>query len=881
MTFLITGSVWAADVSELGDTITVGGATVSKPSSAEQGTSKNIVAMGQEITYDVANTNNKNLVLLGKKIHAEGNRLVYIGTNISSDLNIDDIKQQIINYINNPSGTLLSNNANLVAIGAAINISGKNSVGIGVGVDVKADNSVAIGSGSEVATGEHNTVSFGRTYELNGVTKEITRTLTHVTAGTKTTDAVNYGQVKPLEEKTQNISATIDVTTFKGKINVTDSASVQKDLGVHGNAYLAGNVDISKDLNVSKNANIQNDLGVHGNAYVTGQLTAADGNFKVDKDSGSITTQGSATVQQDLGVHGNAYLAGNVDISKDLNVSKNANIQNDLGVHGNAYVTGQLTAADGNFKVDKDSGSITTQGSATVQQDLGVHGDAYIGSGNNGQTVIRDNTSGYSEIIVNQNAINQVLINENGIKVGKNSSVMDTNGVYAGGDTFDQAKAAISATGELKGASGKFQVTSDGNTTITGILDVTSTSGQFAVKDDYVATRVTRGTSNNATTAGSINTGSFIGERVKNSDGSEFTATGKNTDGIINVAYKDGIYTDVLQTSSGIKVITKSANDNTFGSQTDIGTKITGTDVSIEDPKNTSNRIYLSDVGQVKNVDAELKANSNYVDSPTVVGAINAETDIRRAQFAKLGNKIEKVGAGAAALAAMHPLDFDPDDKLQFSAGVGNYGGETATALGAFYRPTEKVMFNIAGTMGNDENMMNAGITFALDGRNNVSNSRVAMAREIQDLRAQVAQLTNNQAQMMALLNKVLDGQADELLANVMFPDVPKNHWTYEYLDSLQKRGIIKGYPGGSFGGDRSLTRYEYATILCRVLDQGISIDTRLLDEFEAELGRIRIDRIKGKDDSANKIERVRVNSSSDRDDYGSQIINTSAPTTN
>ncbi|MBQ7021482.1 MAG: YadA-like family protein, partial [Phascolarctobacterium sp.] len=544
------------------------------------------------------------------------------------------------------------------------------------------------------------------------------------------------------------------------------------------------------------------------------------------------------------------------------------------------YKDGNVSLNNGKFTLNSN-GDTYTAGSATVQKDLGVHGDAYIGSGNNGQTVIRDNTSGYSEIIVNQNAINQVLINENGIKVGKNSSVMDTNGVYAGGDTFDQAKAAISATGELKGASGKFQVTSDGNTTITGILDVTSTSGQFAVKDDYVATRVTRGTSNNATTASSINTGSFIGERVKNNDGSKFTATGKNTDGIINVAYKDGIYTDVLQTSSGIKVITKSANDNTFGSQTDIGTKITGTDVSIEDPKNTSNRIYLSDVGQVKNVNAELKANSNYVDSPTVVGAINAEADIRRAQFAKLGNKIEKVGAGAAALAAMHPLDFDPDDKLQFSAGVGNYGGETATALGAFYRPTEKVMFNIAGTMGNDENMMNAGITFALDGRNNVSNSRVAMAREIQDLRAQVAQLTNNQAQMMALLNKVLDGQADELLANVMFPDVPENHWAYEYLDSLQKRGIIKGYPDGSFSGDRSLTRYEYAAMLCRVLDQGISVDTRLLDEFEAELGRIRIDRIKGKDNSANKIERVRVNSSSDRDDYGSKIINTSAPAAN
>ena len=495
---------------------------------------------------------------------------------------------------------------------------------------------------------------------------------------------------------------------------------------------------------------------------------------------------------------------------------------------------------------------------------------------------------------ITRNAEDTITTIEENHKFYKDGNVSLNNSKFtlnSNGDTYTAGTATVQkdlrvhgdayVTGSLNVADNNFIVASDGNTTITGTLDVTSTSGQFAVKDNYVATRVTRGTSNNATTAGSINTGNFIGERVKNSDGSEFTATGKNTDGIINVAYKDGIYTDVLQTSSSIKVITKSANDNTFGSQTDIGTEITGTDVSIEDPKNTANRIHLSDVGQVENVDSELKANSNYIDSPTVVGAINAEANIRRAQFAKLGNKIEKVGAGAAALAAMHPLDFDPDDKLQFSAGVGNYGGETATALGAFYRPTEKVMFNIAGTMGNDENMMNAGITFALDGRNNVSNSRVAMAREIQDLRAQVAQLTNNQAQMMALLNKVLDGQADELLANVMFPDVPENHWAYEYLNSLQKRGIIKGYPDGSFGGDRSLTRYEYAAMLCRVLDQGISVDTRLLDEFEAELGRIRIDRIKGKDNSANKIERVRVNSSSDRDDYGSKIINTSAPAAN
>lgn len=239
----------------------------------------------------------------------------------------------------------------------------------------------------------------------------------------------------------------------------------------------------------------------------------------------------------------------------------------------------------------------------------------------------------------------------------------------------------------------------------------------------------------------------------------------------------------------------------------------------------------------------------------------------------KLGGRLDKVGAGAAALAALHPLDFDPDDKLQFSAGVGNYKGETAAALGAFYRPTEKVMFSVAGTMGNGENMVNAGVTFALDRKNNVSNSRVAMAHEIKDLREQVAALT-------ALVSQIA-GKGNPLLDTVMFPDVPENHWAYDYVENLQKRGIIEGYPDGNFGGDRSMTRYEYAAMLYRALEKGFPVDGRLLKEFEAELGRIRIDRIKGADDDANKVERVRVNDYEDRDDYGSklaQVVADAAP---
>ena len=238
----------------------------------------------------------------------------------------------------------------------------------------------------------------------------------------------------------------------------------------------------------------------------------------------------------------------------------------------------------------------------------------------------------------------------------------------------------------------------------------------------------------------------------------------------------------------------------------------------------------------------------------------------------RLGNRVDKVGAGAAALAALHPLDFDPDDKLSFSAGVGNYGSETATALGAFYRPSEKVMLSAAGTMGNGENMVNLGVTFALDKTNNVSNSRVAMAREIQDLKSHIVKQDAQIAELIALVGQLTGKSIGQSEDSIMFPDVPENHWAYDYIEGLQKRGIVEGYPDGNFGGDRSMTRYEYAAMLYRALEKGFPVDSRLLDEFDAELGRIRVDRIKGLDDDGNKIERVRVNQYEGRDDYGSKL---------
>ena len=232
-----------------------------------------------------------------------------------------------------------------------------------------------------------------------------------------------------------------------------------------------------------------------------------------------------------------------------------------------------------------------------------------------------------------------------------------------------------------------------------------------------------------------------------------------------------------------------------------------------------------------------------------------------------LGSRVDKVGAGAAALAALHPMDFDPDDKLTFAAGYGNYKGKNAAAVGAFYRPDEKVMFSIGGTFGNGENMVNAGISFSLDRTARVSNSRTAMAKEIVDLRANVANLTALVGQLTAGM-----GGTIEMDRMKLFPDVPENHWAYEYIGRLAAAGIIEGYPDGMFNGNRMMSRYEFAAMLYRALEKGVKLDHKLVREFEPEMGRIHVARISGADGDRGKIERVRVYGGDNRDHYGSKL---------
>ncbi len=226
----------------------------------------------------------------------------------------------------------------------------------------------------------------------------------------------------------------------------------------------------------------------------------------------------------------------------------------------------------------------------------------------------------------------------------------------------------------------------------------------------------------------------------------------------------------------------------------------------------------------------------------------------------ELDSRIDEVGAGAAALAALHPLDFDPDDKWDFAAGYGNYRGENAVAIGAFYRPNEDTMFSVGGTVGNGDNMVNAGVSFKLGQGNNVSTSRVAMAKEIKSMRDIVAKQDAQIQKLTAMVNALVGMEAIAPDTTTMFPDVPENHWAYEAVKTMAKTGLVKGYPDGEFKGDRNMTRYEFAQIVYNAIQAGIKVDERLVQEFRPELEYFRIDTISKDKDGNPVIQRVRAN---------------------
>ena len=241
---------------------------------------------------------------------------------------------------------------------------------------------------------------------------------------------------------------------------------------------------------------------------------------------------------------------------------------------------------------------------------------------------------------------------------------------------------------------------------------------------------------------------------------------------------------------------------------------------------------------------------------------INKNTnDIKniKGDLSKIDKRVDKSVAGAAALAALHPLDFDPDAKWDFAAGYGHYRSGDAAAIGAFYRPNEDVQLSVGSTVGSDETVFNAGLSVKVGAHSGVSRSRVAIGKEVLALKKTVAEQNAQIQKLTTLLNGVA-GTKMKADHTTLFPDIPTNHWAYEAVSDLSRRGLVEGYPDGTFGGDRMLTRYEFAQIVYRAIQDGVTVNDRLVTEFSPEMALFRVDTIAKNAKGEPTIERVRVN---------------------
>ena len=730
--------------------------------------------------------------------------------------------------------------------------------------------------------------------------------------------SVSHDGTKVQVELNKNIDVNyVQTNALNAKYNLSvgtanENGTVPFLVNSTGAFYAANNnFSVDKDGKVIATAGEIGNVVLKNGVY-TGNSALRDGELYVGDASGNysqITTTGAKLGQVTIDEKGNMAGVNSIQtnaLNAKYNLSVGTMAENGI-MPFLVNSTGAFYAANNNFSVDKDGKVIATAGEiGNVVLKNGVYtGNSAL---RDGELYVGDASGNYSQITTTGAKLGQVTIAADGkisgVAAGEVSSTstdaINGSQLYQTNENVAQNKADIAqnkadiaqnkadiaqnkadiaqnkadiAQNKADIAQNKADIAQNKADIAQNKADIAQNKADIAQNKADIATNkadIATNKANIAQNAADIknvealakkHTTVAAGDNITVSDvgpnaegGKEYKVALKN---IIDLGDKGSVTTgQTVMDKDGLKVgdkVSVSATAVTAGK-----TSISDEGVKVGD------KTYISADG--------LNANGQHI---TNVKAGEADTDAvnygqlkdTNNRINQLGNRVNKVGAGAAALAALHPMDFDPDDKLTFSAGYGNYGGENAAAIGAYYRPDEKVMFSVAGTVGNGENMVNAGVSFALDRTNHVSNSRTALAREVIDLRGQLAVM----GAKMAKMEKAF-GMLDETKTK-LFPDVPANHWAYEYIAKLAGNGYIEGYPDGNFGGDRLMTRYEFAAMLYRAIEKGAALEEKIIKEFEPELGRIRVDRISGEDGDRDKIERVRVNDTKgERDHYGNKL---------
>lgn len=676
------------------------------------------------------------------------------------------------------------------------------------------------------------------------------------------------------QEVTRKLNTTLSIKGGITEAEALKNAST-KNLGVRQNATKDGLEIVMTDTPDFTKVTVGGDKKITiGEQTVTGKKS--DGNPSDKSQTGNyITGLDNKAWDKDNIVENRAATEGQLrDIAGSITNQANGGgfaltsdekgddkiVKQDLGkaiqIKGDTtYKADGTVEKAGNIKTSIDNGAIKVELNKDV--DLGTDGSLKAG-----QTMVDQNGVDTNKVTIKDSTIS---ISKDGINAG---SKQITN-VQSGGDVGTNA----ANIDDVKRIAGNMKTEITNNVT-----DVTNKVKKMGdeltqVQQDVKADRTYQG--DDAATKKNVNV--KFGKFLSLTGGAKVAdLTEEGNIGVVQKEIPDPENPDQTMTGLSVRLAkhlnlektTYTTNEN----GKDYTSEIDGKGLTIQ--TSDANRTITVQDGnvnmggnQIHNV-APGKAPTDAV-NVSQLAATNQNISTLGGEVNKLGTRVNRVGANAAALAALHPLDFDPDDKWDFAAGYGNYKNANAAAIGAYYRPNEDTMFSVGGSFGGGENMVNAGISVKLGQGNHVSTSRVAMAKEIKDLRKDVADLKAVVNQQSALIDKLTGVNAGQLSgSDELFPDVPSNHWAYEYVTKLRQAGILTGYPDGNFAGDRMMTRYEFAAIVYRAIMAGAAANPnlnrdgtldRLAKEFSGEMKYIRIDTIRKDRNGKPTIQRVRV----------------------
>lgn len=443
--------------------------------------------------------------------------------------------------------------------------------------------------------------------------------------------------------------------------------------------------------------------------------------------------------------------------------------------------------------------------------------------------------------IENTDTLEQATFTKSGMYASEGDKTVyyTTNGISAGDQIINNVKAGVADTDavnvsqlkkvkdEITAATGTTTVTAGDHITVTPTINGNSRDYKVSLSKD-ITDQINNNTTNIDKNKTEINKNRDDINKNRDNINKNRNDINKNKDDIKN--NRDDINKNRDDINKNRSDINKNAG-NIANNTTNIA-------------KNTED---------IKNIKGDVTDIQNNITN------INNNMNSFKGDLSKMDKRIDKSVAGAAALAALHPLDFDPDAKWDFAAGYGHYRSGDAAAIGAFYRPNEDVQLSIGSTVGGDETVFNAGLSVKVGAHNGVSRSRVAIGKEVLALKKTVAEQNAQIQKLTALLNGVA-GTKMKADHTTLFPDVAANHWAYEAVSDLSRRGLVEGYPDGTFGGDRLLTRYEFAQIVYRAIQDGVTVDDRLVTEFSPEMALFRVDTVAKNAQGEPTIERVRVN---------------------